>query len=92
MIPNDIPSLNYDLGETADMLRDAVRSFSADEIAPRAAEIDRSNEFPMDLWPKLGALGVLGITVDEKYGGAGMGYLEHSVAMEEISRASASVD
>ena len=91
MIPNDIPSLNYDLGETADMLRDAVRSFSADEIAPRAAEIDRSNEFPMDLWPKLGALGVLGITVDEKYGGAGMGYLEHSVAMEEISRASASV-
>lgn len=91
MIPNDIPSLNYDLGETADMLRDAVRSFSADEIAPRAAEIDRSNEFPMDLWPKLGALGVLGVTVDEKYGGAGMGYLEHSVAMEEISRASASV-
>ncbi len=91
MIPNDIPSLNYDLGETADMLRDAVRSFSADEIAPRAAEIDRSNEFPMDLWPKLGALGVLGVTVDEKYGGAGMGYLEHSIAMEEISRASASV-
>jgi isovaleryl-CoA dehydrogenase len=91
MIPNDIPSLNYDLGETADMLRDAVRSFSADEIAPRAAEIDRSNDFPMDLWPKLGALGVLGVTVDEKYGGAGMGYLEHSVAMEEISRASASV-
>lgn len=91
MIPNDIPSLNYDLGETADMLRDAVRSFSADEIAPRAAEIDRSNEFPMDLWPKLGALGVLGVTVDQKYGGAGMGYLEHSVAMEEISRASASV-
>tara|TARA_R110002012_G_scaffold126848_1_gene278969 strand:- start:3137 stop:4309 length:1173 start_codon:yes stop_codon:yes gene_type:complete len=91
MIRNDIPSLNYDLGETADMLRDAVRSFSADEIAPRAAEIDRSNEFPMDLWPKLGALGVLGVTVDEKYGGAGMGYLEHSVAMEEISRASASV-
>ena len=91
MIPNEIPSLNYDLGETADMLRDAVRSFSEDEIAPRAAEIDRSNEFPMDLWPKLGALGVLGVTVDEKYGGAGMGYLEHSVAMEEISRASASV-
>ncbi|WP_193188045.1 isovaleryl-CoA dehydrogenase [Nisaea sediminum] len=91
MIPNDIPSLNYDLGETADMLRDAVRSFSADEIAPRAAEIDRTNEFPMDLWPKLGALGVLGVTVDEEYGGAGMGYLEHSVAMEEISRASASV-
>ncbi|WP_420404111.1 isovaleryl-CoA dehydrogenase [Nisaea sp.] len=91
MIPNDIPSLNYDLGETADMLRDAVRSFSADEIAPRAADIDRTNEFPMDLWPKLGNLGVLGVTVDEEYGGAGMGYLEHSVAMEEISRASASV-
>ncbi|UUX50908.1 isovaleryl-CoA dehydrogenase [Nisaea acidiphila] len=91
MIPNDIPSLNYDLGETADMLRDAVRSFSADEIAPRAADIDRTNEFPMDLWPKLGDLGVLGVTVGEEYGGAGMGYLEHSVAMEEISRASASV-
>jgi len=91
MIPNDIPSLNYDLGETADMLRDAVRSFSADEIAPRAADIDRTNEFPMDLWPKLGDLGVLGVTVDEEYGGAGMGYLEHAVAMEEISRASASV-
>lgn len=91
MIPNDIPSLNYDLGETADMLRDAVRSFSSDEIAPRADEIDRSNEFPMELWGKLGDLGVLGVTVEEEYGGAGMGYLEHSVAMEEISRASASV-
>jgi isovaleryl-CoA dehydrogenase len=91
MIPNDIPSLNFHLGETADMLRDSVRSFAADEIAPRAADIDASNEFPPDLWPKLGDLGVLGVTVEEQYGGAGMGYLEHVVAMEEISRGSASV-
>ncbi|MCC7047933.1 MAG: acyl-CoA dehydrogenase family protein, partial [Alphaproteobacteria bacterium] len=91
MIPNRAPGLNFDLGETADMLRDSVRDFSATEIAPRAAEIDRSNEFPMDLWRKLGSLGVLGITVEEEYGGAGRGYLEHCVAMEEISRASASV-
>ncbi len=91
MIPNDLPSMNFDLGETAEMMRDSVRSFSADEIAPRADEIDRSNEFPMDLWRKLGDLGVLGVTVEEKYGGAGMGYLEHTIAMEEISRASASV-
>ncbi|MCC6468139.1 MAG: isovaleryl-CoA dehydrogenase [Alphaproteobacteria bacterium] len=91
MIPNRAPGLNFDLGETADMLRDSVRDFSTAEIAPRAADIDRSNEFPMDLWQKLGSLGVLGITVEEEYGGAGMGYLEHCVAMEEISRASASV-
>ena len=91
MIANDIPSLDFDLGETADMLRDSVRSFTDQEIAPRAGEIDRSNDFPADLWPKLGALGVLGITVAEEYGGAGMGYLEHCVAMEEISRGSASV-
>jgi isovaleryl-CoA dehydrogenase len=91
MIPNDIPSLDFELGETAEMIRDSVRSFSADEIAPRAAQIDRSNEFPMDLWRKLGDLGVLGVTVEEQYGGAGMGYLEHVVAMEEVSRASASV-
>jgi isovaleryl-CoA dehydrogenase len=91
MIPNRAPGLNFDLGEAADMLRDSVRDFSSTEIAPRAAEIDRSNEFPMDLWQKLGSLGVLGITVEEEYGGAGMGYLEHCVAMEEISRASASV-
>jgi len=90
-IPNRLPSLNFDLGETADMLRDAVEAFAADEISPRAADIDRDNAFPMDLWPKLGSLGVLGVTVDEEYGGAGMGYLEHVVAMEEISRASASV-
>jgi isovaleryl-CoA dehydrogenase len=91
MIPNDYPSLNFDLGETADLLRDSVRSFAADEIAPRAADIDRENTFPHDLWRKLGDLGVLGMTVGEEYGGSGMGYLEHCVAMEEISRASASV-
>ncbi|MGE4046449.1 MAG: acyl-CoA dehydrogenase family protein, partial [Acetobacteraceae bacterium] len=90
-IPNRLPSLNFDLGETADMLRSQVEAFSAEEIAPRAADIDRDNAFPMDLWPKMGALGVLGVTVEEEYGGAGMGYLEHVVAMEEISRASASV-
>ena len=91
MIANDIPGLDFELGETADMLRDSVRSFADQEIAPRASDIDRSNDFPVDLWPKLGALGVLGITVEEAYGGAGMGYLEHCVAMEEISRGSASV-
>jgi isovaleryl-CoA dehydrogenase len=88
---NSSYGMDFDLGETADMLRNQVASFAADEIAPRAAEIDRSNAFPMDLWPKMGELGVLGITVEEEYGGAGMGYLEHVVAMEEISRASASV-
>jgi isovaleryl-CoA dehydrogenase len=91
MIANAYPSLDFDLGETADLLRESVRSFAADEIAPRAAEIDRSNDFPKDLWRKLGGLGLLGITVEEDYGGAGMGYLEHVVAMEEVSRASASV-
>ena len=91
MLANDFPALDFDLGETADMLRDSVRSFAADEIAPRAEEIDKSNEFPADLWKKMGDLGVLGITADEAYGGAGMGYVEHVVAMEEISRASASV-
>src|SRR5215469_18018570 len=83
--------LDFGLGEVADMLRDAVESFAADEISPRAAAIDRDNDFPADLWPKLGSLGVLGVTVSPEYGGAGMGYLEHVVAMEEISRASASV-
>ena len=90
-IPNRLPGLDFDLGETADMLRDQVASFSAAEIAPRAADIDKINDFPADLWRKFGDLGVLGITVEEEYGGAGMGYLEHVVAMEEISRASASV-
>ena len=87
----EFPSLPFDLGEDIDMLRDTVRAFAASEIAPRAAEIDRANEFPADLWRKFGALGLLGITVDEPYGGTDMGYLAHIVAMEEISRASASV-
>ncbi|MBT6095863.1 MAG: isovaleryl-CoA dehydrogenase [Rhodospirillaceae bacterium] len=91
MIPNEYPSLDFDLGETAEMLRDSVRSFADDEIAPRAAEIDENNEFPADLWRKMGDLGVLGVTVEDEYGGAGMGYLEHCIAVEEISRASASV-
>ena len=91
MIPNDLPALNFDLGETAEQLRDTVRGFTSDEIAPIAAEIDRSNEFPRELWPKLGALGLHGITVEEEFGGAGLGYLEHVVAMEEVSRGSASV-
>ena len=85
------PSLNFDLGDTVDMLRDAVYHFAQSEIAPIAADIDRSNEFPNQLWPKLGEMGLLGITVSESYGGTGMGYLAHIVAMEEISRASASV-
>ena len=91
MIPNRWPTLDFDLGDDADLLRDSVMSFAADEIAPRAAEIDETNEFPMDLWSKMGELGLLGVTVEEELGGAGMGYLEHVVAMEEISRASASV-
>ncbi|MDJ0778834.1 MAG: isovaleryl-CoA dehydrogenase [Gammaproteobacteria bacterium] len=85
------PSLNFDLGETTDLLRDAVQAFAQEEIAPLAAEIDRSNEFPNELWPKLGDMGLLGITVPETYGGSDLGYLAHIVAMEEISRASASV-
>ena len=90
MIPNT-SGLDFDLGETADMIRDTARAFSQAEIAPRAAEIDRSNQFPRDIWPKLGEIGLHGITVAEEYGGAGLGYLEHCIAMEEVSRASASV-
>ena len=91
MIANTYPSLNFDLGETADMIRETVASFAQNEIAPRAAEIDRTDTFPRDLLPKMGELGLLGITVEEEWGGTGLGYLEHVVAMEEISRASASV-
>ena len=91
MIPNATTSLDFGLGETADMMRESVRSFADNQIIPLAAETDENNEFPMQLWPQMGKLGVLGITVEEEYGGAGMGYLEHCIAMEEISRASASV-
>jgi isovaleryl-CoA dehydrogenase len=83
--------LNFELGETIDILRESVETFVAREIAPRAAEIDRSNEFPRDLWPELGKLGLLGITAGEEYGGTAMGYLAHVIAMEEVSRGSASV-
>jgi len=85
------PSLDFALGETIDMLREQVSAFVASELAPRAAQIDRDNQFPMDMWRKFGDIGLLGITVPEEYGGAGLGYLAHVVAMEEISRASASV-
>ena len=87
----ELPGLKFDLGEDIAALREAVHDFAQAEIAPRAAEIDRSDQFPMDLWRKLGSLGVLGITVEEEYGGSALGYLAHIVAMEEISRASASV-
>ena len=91
MIPNSWAGFDFGLGEDADMLRKSVSDFAQDRIAPRADEIDRSNVFPRDLWPEMGALGLHGITVDEAYGGSGLGYLAHCVAMEEVSRASASV-
>src|SRR6516162_7882975 len=91
MIPNAYRMFNFDLGETADALRETVQNFASHEIAPRAAEIDKTNQFPRDLWPRIGALGLHGITVEEDWGGSGLGYLEHCVAMEEISRASAAV-
>jgi len=87
----DLPALTFDHAEELEMLRDTARRFAADKIAPRAGEIDETNEFPRDLWPAMGELGLLGITVPEEYGGAGMGYLAHTIVMEEISRASASV-
>jgi isovaleryl-CoA dehydrogenase len=91
MIPNAWAGFDFGLGEDADMLRNTVSAFAQDRIAPRAEEIDRTNTFPRDLWPELGQLGLLGLTVEEEFGGAGLGYLEHCVAMEEVSRASASV-
>jgi isovaleryl-CoA dehydrogenase len=90
-LKNSYRGLDFGLGENANMLRETVRAFSENEIAPRAAEIDRTNTFPRDLWEPMGALGLHGITVEEEWGGAGLGYLEHCVAMEEVSRASASV-
>src|ERR1700722_11985509 len=91
MIQNAGPSLDFDLGETADAIRAATARFAADQISPLAAEIDRTNDFPRQLWAPMGELGLHGITVEEAFGGLGLGYLEHVVAMEEISRASASV-
>src|SRR5665213_3915303 len=91
MPSNRYAMLDFDLGAEIDQLRDTVRAFADDEIAPLAAEIDRTDTFPRQLWPKMGALGLHGITVEEEYGGAGMGYLAHVVAMEEVSRASAAV-
>src|SRR3984957_3611091 len=91
MIPNHGPAMDFALGETADAIRETTARFAADRIAPIAADIDRENSFPRTLWPEMGALGLHGITVEEEYGGLGLGYLEHVVAMEEVSRASASV-
>ncbi len=91
VISNEMPGFNFDLGETADLLRDSISAFTFNEIAPRASDIEAANDFPQDLWKKLGQIGVLGVTVEEKYGGSGMGYLEHVVALEEISRGSAAV-
>jgi len=91
MLANAPRPFNFDLGETADAIRDTVHAFAQEKIAPRAEEIDRTNQFPRDLWPEMGALGLHGMTVEEEYGGTGLGYLEHCIAVEEVSRASASV-
>ncbi|HEX3674856.1 MAG TPA: isovaleryl-CoA dehydrogenase [Rhizomicrobium sp.] len=91
MIPNSYPTLDFDLGDTADMMRDSVRSFVSDRIAPLADEIDKTNTFPRHLWPQMGELGLHGVTVEEEWGGIGLGYLEHCIAVEEVSRGSASV-
>jgi isovaleryl-CoA dehydrogenase len=91
MISTGLPPFDFALGETVEMVRESVASFAADEVAPIAADIDRDDTFPRDLWPKMGALGLLGLTVEEEYGGAGMGYTEHMVVVEELSRASGSV-
>jgi isovaleryl-CoA dehydrogenase len=91
MLANAPRPFNFDLGETADAIRDTVHAFAQEKIAPRAEEIDRTNQFPRDLWPEMGALGLHGMTVDEEHGGSGLGYLEHCIAVEEVSRASASV-
>ncbi len=91
MIPNAWSGFDFGLGADVDMLRKTVSDFAQDRIAPRADAIDRDNVFPRDLWPEMGALGLHGITVEEEYGGSGLGYLEHCIAMEEVSRASAAV-
>src|SRR5512144_2990158 len=91
MIRNAMPPFDFGLGETADALRDQVERFASSEVAPIAAELDKTDRFPRELWPKMGELGLHGITVEEEYGGSGLGYLEHVVAVEELSRASAAV-
>src|SRR5689334_2364035 len=91
MIPNAMPPFDFGLGETADALRDQVQRFSSEQVAPIAAELDKTDRFPRELWPRMGELGLHGITVEEEYGGSGLGYLEHVIAVEEVSRASAAV-
>ncbi|MEM8975457.1 MAG: isovaleryl-CoA dehydrogenase [Pseudomonadota bacterium] len=91
MIPNSMQTFNFDLGDIADQLRDTVQSFTADRVAPIADEVDRTDEFPRHLWPEMGELGLHGITVEEEFGGSGLGYLEHCIAVEEISRGSAAI-
>src|SRR5215475_10683469 len=91
MIPNAMPPFDFGLGETADALRDQVQRFSSEQVAPIAQELDKTDRFPRELWPKMGELGLHGITVEEEYGGSGLGYLEHVIAVEEVSRASAAV-